>query len=207
MGAPIAYTAEEAAALAPFIAPDLTDPQAIIQRFATEAIQGEAAPHPLIALSQAIHGRLSYQLRMDPGTQTPVETLALAQGSCRDYAWLFIEAARHLGYAARFVTGYLLDRAAQGPDLTAPSGFTHAWVDAYIPGDGWVEFDPTNSLVADRQLFRVAVTRTPQEAKPVAGSFTGTMPPPAPEVSVLIDEVDADIPEHEKLRGLVMAAE
>lgn len=193
-GAPVAYDNDERLALQPFMTPSLTDPSGVLSRFATEAVVGGSGHHPLIDLATVIHGRLGYRLRMDEGTQTPIDTLALGTGSCRDYAWLFIESARHLGYAARFVTGYLHDRSRAsgsqaGGVMTAPSGYSHAWAEVYIPGDGWVEFDPTNELVADRQLIRVAVTRAPHEASPVSGSFIGTVPAPPPEVSVTIEEL------------------
>ena len=78
-----------------------------------------------------------------------------------------------MGFAARFVTGYIHERPAEGSDLVSAMGLTHAWAEIFIPGDGWVEFDPTNDLVADHQLLRVAVARVPEDASPVTGSFTG----------------------------------
>lgn len=189
-GAPIAYTQAELAALTPYVNPDCGDPSGALARFADGVVtEGGEAPHPLIALSEAIHARLRYRVRPDEGTQAPLETLSLGEGSCRDYAWLFIEAARRLGYAARFVSGYLHDRSPSGAGLVAAPGQTHAWADVYVPGDGWVEFDPTNRLVGDRQLIRVAVTRTPQEASPVSGSFVGMAAAPPPQVSVTIEEM------------------
>ena len=86
-----------------------------------------------------------------------------------------MEAARSLGFAARFVSGYLYDESLTGGDAAAVvgGGATHAWVQIYLPGAGWVEFDPTNALVGGRNLIRVAVTRDPKQAIPLAGSFTG----------------------------------
>jgi transglutaminase-like putative cysteine protease len=78
-----------------------------------------------------------------------------------------------MGFAARFVTGYIHDQSPDAAGLVSPVGLTHAWADVFIPGDGWVEFDPTNDLVADRQLLRIAVARVPEDASPIAGSFVG----------------------------------
>lgn len=127
----------------------------------------------LDALGSAVHGAFRYARREAEGTQTPAETLRHGSGTCRDFALLFIEAARGLGFAARFVTGYLHDEAAAdgaGEDM-AGGGATHAWADVFVPGAGWVEFDPTNRIVASRKLIRVASTRTPGQAMPVSGSF------------------------------------
>ena len=95
-------------------------------------------------------------------------------GACRDFALLMMEAVRSLGFAAHFVSGYLYDADLVGG--TAPmvgGGATHAWADVYLPGAGWVEFDPTNGLIAGRNLIRVSVARTPDHAIPVAGGYLG----------------------------------
>ena len=111
---------------------------------------------------------------IEEGTQTPVETIEKKSGTCRDYALLFIEAARSLGFGARFVTGYLYDPALDGGgEAVQGAGATHAWADIYLPGAGWVEFDPTNGLVACENLIRVAVTRDPTQAVPIGGTFSG----------------------------------
>uniref|UniRef100_UPI0013DCC2D6 transglutaminase domain-containing protein n=1 Tax=Streptococcus pneumoniae TaxID=1313 RepID=UPI0013DCC2D6 len=89
--------------------------------------------------------------------------LSLRSGSCRDLAWLFIEAVRRLGYAARFVTGYLHGDLSSQDTTRAPVSLTQAWAEIFIPEDGWVEFDPTNALVADPHLIRVAMARVPWE--------------------------------------------
>jgi transglutaminase-like putative cysteine protease len=126
-------------------------------------------------LGDAIHHSYVYGRREERGTQSPGETIALARGTCRDFALLFMEAARLLGFAARFVTGYLYDPGADGSSTSALSGggSTHAWADVFIPGVGWTEFDPTNRIVAGRNLLRVATTRTPSQALPVSGIYDG----------------------------------
>ncbi len=171
----IVYSDGERAVLQPYLDLAAADPDGVLDQwlgdFRAQIDQGSG--HLLRDLAHSIYGGLSYALRYDEGTQHPADTLRLAAGSCRDYAWLFIELARRMGFAARFVTGYIHDRTPDASGLVSSVGLTHAWADVFIPGDGWVEFDPTNDLVADRQLLRVAVARVPEDASPVAGSFTG----------------------------------
>ena len=113
--------------------------------------------------------------RDEEGTQQPHETLKLGSGSCRDFALLMMEAARRLGFATRFVSGYLYDPALDdGEDSgTVGAGYTHAWLQAYLPGAGWVPFDPTNNLLGGTQLIRVGIARDPSQAAPVSGSWFG----------------------------------
>lgn len=127
------------------------------------------------AMTEAIREDFRYQARDEPGVQTPTETLELGTGSCRDYAVYFMEAARSLGLAARFVTGYLYDPALDGaaPADIRGAGSTHAWAQVYLPGAGWIEFDPTNGSVGGANLFRVGVARTPEQAVPLRGTFDG----------------------------------
>ncbi len=126
----------------------------------------------LADLNLGVKGWISYQSRDTEGTQTPLETLERGWGSCRDLAVLLIEAARSLGFGARVVTGYLYspceDRSAMG------AGTTHAWADIYVPGSGWISYDPTNGTMGGGNLIRVAVTRDISQAVPIAGSFVGT---------------------------------
>ncbi|MCS0504173.1 transglutaminase family protein [Ancylobacter mangrovi] len=130
----------------------------------------------LTDINNGIHQGFTYQMRHEEGTQAPLETLRLGTGSCRDFALLLIEAVRALGFGARFVTGYLYDPALDGDDsAVVGAGATHAWADIYLPGAGWVEFDPTNGSIAADNLIRVAVTRDPSQAVPVAGGFTGLL--------------------------------
>lgn len=119
-------------------------------------------------LAAAIHKNIDYSAREEMGTQSAAETIRKGQGTCRDFAFLFMEAVRLCGYAARFVTGYLHDASG-----AVGGGATHAWADVYVPGEGWIEFDPTNRIVGGGELIRVATTRAPSQASPISGSYTG----------------------------------
>ena len=129
----------------------------------------------LADLNNGVAASVSYQSREAEGTQTPVETLNRGMGSCRDFAVLLIEAARSLGFGARVVTGYLYNPAIDGRAGAAiGAGSTHAWADIYLPGAGWIAYDPTNRTIGGANLIRVAVTRDISQAVPIAGSFVGT---------------------------------
>jgi transglutaminase-like putative cysteine protease len=123
-------------------------------------------------LSVGVATAISYQSRDDEGTQTPVETLQRGWGSCRDFAVLFAEAARSLGFGARIVSGYLFTPDGDAAALTR-SGSTHAWAEVFAPGAGWISFDPTNRSVGGANLVPVAVGRNIAQVMPVSGSFTG----------------------------------
>ncbi len=189
----VVYSDGERTVLQPYLARAAADPDGILERWLADfrARLGQGSGHLLRDLAHAIYTGLTYAVRYDEGTQHPADTLQLGSGSCRDYAWLFIELARRMGFAGRFVTGYIHDQSPDASGLVSPVGLTHAWADVFIPGDGWVEFDPTNDLVADRQLLRIAVARVPEDASPIAGSFTG---PPGSflglSVGVLIEPVE-----------------
>jgi transglutaminase-like putative cysteine protease len=130
-----------------------------------------------------IKQKFCYAVREEAGVQPPRVTLELGSGSCRDFAVLMIEAARSLGLAARFVSGYLYDErlvdaqraGGANAELLVGGGSTHAWVQIYLPGAGWVEFDPTNALVGGENLIRVAVARDAWQAAPLVGTFAGTV--------------------------------
>jgi transglutaminase-like putative cysteine protease len=126
----------------------------------------------LMTLNEAIADGFSYVRRSAPGTQTPSETLKSRSGSCRDFALLMMEAVRSMGFAARFVTGYIYVPTRDGPGWLG-GGSTHAWCQVYLPGSGWVEFDPTNGIVGNRDLIRVAVARNPDQAIPLCGVYRG----------------------------------
>jgi transglutaminase-like putative cysteine protease len=128
----------------------------------------------LVAMTSAIREQFAYEVRYEEGVQVPTETLRRRAGSCRDFALFMMEAVRSVGLAARFVSGYLYDPALDGgvSDIQG-AGATHAWVQVYLPGAGWVEFDPTNGILGGRNLVPVAVAREPSQALPVSGSFVG----------------------------------
>jgi transglutaminase-like putative cysteine protease len=125
-----------------------------------------------MAMIQALFANAAEFFNSLLGTQTPDETIKSQQGTCRDFALLMMEAARSLGFAARFVTGYVYVPDRDGPQRLG-GGSTHAWCQVYLPGSGWVEFDPTNGIVGNRDLIRVGVARTPQQAIPLSGSYWG----------------------------------
>jgi transglutaminase-like putative cysteine protease len=124
----------------------------------------------LADLNSGVGAFVRYQSRETEGTQTPVDTLNRGWGSCRDFAVLLIEAARCLGFGARIVTGYIHNPSAE----VIGAGTTHAWADIYVPGAGWIAYDPTNGTTGGKDLIRVAVTRDISQAIPIAGSFVGT---------------------------------
>jgi len=120
-------------------------------------------------LNAGMLSAIAYRIRDEEGTQSPAETLALGSGSCRDIAALFIEAARSLGFGARAVSGYLHD-----PAQATGAGSTHAWAEIYLPGAGWIAFDPTHQRVGDAHLIPVAVGRHNGQIMPVTGGYTGS---------------------------------
>jgi len=128
--------------------------------------------HLLMTMTHAIKESFVYSRRTDPGTQTPHITLSTGTGTCRDFALLMMEAARSLGFAARFVTGYIYVPSRDG-STTRGGGATHAWVQIFLPGAGWVEFDPTNGIIGNKDLIRVGVARDPRDAIPLSGTYVG----------------------------------
>lgn len=126
----------------------------------------------LRSMTVAIKDRFGYERRSEKGIQSPSETLRRGYGSCRDFALLMIEAARSLGLAARFVSGYIFVPSMQAEGV-AGGGETHAWLQVYLPGAGWVDLDPTNNIVGNRNLIRVAVAWGPEQVIPLWGTFVG----------------------------------
>jgi len=128
----------------------------------------------LTNMNAALKPNMVYAKRHESGTQSPAETLEKKTGACRDFAMTFIEAARYLGFGARFVSGYLYDPALDRGDATQAVAATHAWAEVYLPGAGWIEYDPTDVLLASENLIRVAVARDPSQAIPISGSYIGS---------------------------------
>lgn len=175
---PFRYDAAEIPDLGRTVERHYPDPEHEVDQWARRFVD-ETPGHDtlgiLTAMTKAIHEGLTYNPRDEMGTQDPVVTLSSGTGTCRDFTLLMMEAARSLGFAARFVSGYLYDDDLinGGEGCMVGGGATHAWAQIYLPGAGWVPFDPTNALVSDRNLIRVAVTRDPSQAIPLSGSFTG----------------------------------
>jgi transglutaminase-like putative cysteine protease len=174
---PFSYSCEDGADLGRTKERQYPDPDHEVDRWAKgimESVAGARTLAVLIAMTNTIKTEFGYCRRDAPGVQTPTETLALRAGSCRDLAVFMMEAVRSLGLAARFVSGYLYDENLVGSSSgLVGGGATHAWLQAYLPGAGWVEFDPTNALVGGRNLIRVAVTHSAAQAAPLAGTFIG----------------------------------
>jgi len=172
---PFSYLSEEAPDLARYVERHYPDPNAAVSNWIRQFLEG--GPDTFATLTRMCKGiqeGLSYAMRFEPGTQSPATTLENGGGTCRDYALLMMEGTRALGLAARFITGYLYDPAADGAaGGTAIPAFPHAWMEVYLPGAGWIEFDPTNGIIGSERLIRVAVARDPDQAMPIKGSFTG----------------------------------
>jgi transglutaminase-like putative cysteine protease len=173
---PFAYEPDEMPDLARCIERQRPDPDDAVLAWARGFLEpdGTAETRALLAaMTAGIRRDFAYEARTEKGVQDPAETLRLRRGSCRDFALLMIEAVRSLGMAARFVSGYIYVPERDGAALHVGGGSTHAWVQVYLPGAGWVEFDPTNGIVGNRDLIRVAVARHPGQAVPLHGSWIG----------------------------------
>ena len=175
---PLAYGDEERLVLRHFITPFYDDPSGILREWAHQFIRSHEATDTrqvLVEMTQFIRDTMRYGQRHSPGVQTPYDTLRLQSGCCRDFATLMIEAVRHLGYAARFVSGYLYTPWLDTEDQQSHgNGSTHAWLQVYLPDAGWIPFDPTNNLVGGTDLISVSVARHASLAKPLVGSWHGS---------------------------------
>lgn len=185
---PFSYATEEAPDLARYVERHYPDPNGTVSGWTRQFLKGDGEADTFATLTRMCKGiqdGLTYLMRFEPGTQPPATTLDTGSGTCRDYALLMMEGSRALGLAARFVTGYLYDPATDAAAGGAPgSAQPHAWMEAYLPGAGWVEFDPTNGIVGTDRLIRVAVARDPEQAMPLKGSFTGR---PGAAASTIVD--------------------
>jgi transglutaminase-like putative cysteine protease len=175
---PFAYSPEDLPDLLQSMQRQHPDPDGAVDRWARRFVR-QTGPTSLQSLlgdmTQAIYAEFKYNTRLKGAAQTPLETLALRSGSCRDYAVLVIEAVRSLGLAARFVSGYIYSPYASAANRARiGGGHTHAWVRVYLPACGWVEFDPTNGIVGNADLVRVAVARDPRQATPLHGTWMGS---------------------------------
>lgn len=173
---PFVYAPDDRLNLGPFLDCRYAHCAPAVIAWAQEIVQpGADTLQALRDMNSAIRTGFAYMSRTTSGVQTPSDTLAMRSGTCRDFATLFIEAARALGFGARFVTGYLYDPALDNgaSDGVAGAGATHAWVEVYLPGPGWVEFDPTNGLIESPSLLRVGVATDAEHAVPINGSYNG----------------------------------
>jgi transglutaminase-like putative cysteine protease len=171
---PFAYGAEDLPHLLHFIERHRPDPDNEVKEWAHGVLRSGAATGTRAALAhltRSIHETFKYVARHEKGIQDPLVTLNMRSGSCRDMALFMIDALRSLGLAARFVSGYLHVRSCAGGH--ARGGNTHAWVQVYVPGCGWIDFDPSSGIVGNRGLVRVAVVRDPRHAIPLQGVWVG----------------------------------
>lgn len=169
---PFSYSDDEVPDIAPLMSLNRPDDEGKLADWAAH-IAGRSGGRTLNILSdmmETIKREFQYQRRPKAGTQDPAQTLELRTGSCRDFALLMIEALRYLGFAARFVSGYIY---TPGRASHQGGGSTHAWVQVYLPGCGWLEIDPTNGIFGNRDLIRIAVARDHKQAAPLTGSYTG----------------------------------
>jgi transglutaminase-like putative cysteine protease len=170
---PFAYDVEDLPDLARSIERQYADPDHDVERWARSFVRRDGATGTRDLLSAMTHGvrqRFTYLARTERGVQEPLLTMRLGSGTCRDFAVFMIEALRALGLAARFVSGYVYDGARGG---RIGGGATHAWLRVYVPGAGWVELDPTNGIIGNRDLIRVAIARDHRQVLPLHGTWTG----------------------------------
>lgn len=175
---PFSYLAEEAPDLLRYVERHYPDPNAEVSTWTKQFLEGEGGTDTFATLTRLCKGiqeTLKYAMRFEIGTQPPATTLESGGGTCRDYALLMMEGVRSLGIAARFITGYLYDPALDAaPGEEVAHAYPHAWLEVYLPGAGWVEFDPTNGIIGSERLIRVGVGRDPEQAMPIKGTFTGS---------------------------------
>lgn len=168
---PFTYTPDEQVVLLPYMIMDLPESISVLADLVAKVWQAGEPIQTVVLLQRLIahiNRSLSYTIRDEPGVQTPQNTLSKQSGSCRDFAYLFMEITRSLGLASRFVSGYL-----NAEPSSTDFGATHAWAEVYLPGVGWKGFDPTSGLIVGPNHIAVAVARLPDSVPPVAGSYIG----------------------------------
>jgi transglutaminase-like putative cysteine protease len=172
---PFQYSDDEWTDLGALTVLQYPDPEALLSAWAQGFVRGDRTGTLalLMDLSHGVSQRITYQSREVEGVQSPTVTLNCRTGSCRDFAVLFAEAARCLGFGARVVSGYLYNPTQQSVG-SADAGSTHAWAEVYLPGAGWITFDPTNRSIGGANLIPVAVGRDIRLTMPMAGSFIGS---------------------------------
>jgi len=174
---PFAYSERDAQALAPYRTMSPSDPtRPLLQAY---LLKLGASPRRtldfVVALNQQVQGDIAYCVRLEPGVQTPLETLHGASGSCRDSAWFLVNLLRQAGLAARFVSGYLLDLdpstgiAGAAPHPALDTSHLHAWCEVYLPGAGWIGLDATSGLLTGKGHIPLACAIEPSAAAPVEG--------------------------------------
>jgi transglutaminase-like putative cysteine protease len=171
---PFTYSSEDMPDLLRSIERDYRDPDRQLDEWAMSFVEagGPMGTMELLRrMTESIHDTFAYQRRETKGIQPPLTTLELRSGTCRDFALLMMEAVRALGFAARFVSGYVYQPDRERARVGGHS--THAWVRVFLPGSGWIELDPTNGIVGNRGLIRVAVARDPAQAIPLSGTWRG----------------------------------
>lgn len=187
---PYSYATHELPDLARFTELQMPDPDRKVEAWARHVVSRVDSKETLRVLDAMTHvfkEEFRYEARHEEGTQTAAQTLALRSGTCRDFAVLMMEALRCFGLATRFVTGYLYDNTSGS---VRGGGSTHAWCSVYLPGAGWVEYDPTNGLIAGANLIRVGITREAEQAIPISGGFVGNADDPTGlHVDVSVDAV------------------
>jgi transglutaminase-like putative cysteine protease len=188
---PFTYVPEEIPDVASLAERQEPDPGGKVDTWARRFVGDKAKARTLAvleAMTHAIKAEFRYEARHEEGTQTAAETIALKSGTCRDFPVLMMEALRSFGVATRFVTGYLYDDTS---GTTRGGGSTHAWCNVYLPGAGWVEYDPTNGLVAGANLIRVGVTRSAAQALPISGGYVGA---PGDSIGLNVDVAVRAVP-------------